>query len=161
MRVQRTRSSPSAPHSPLTRRPLGAGGRSWLWVVAPLVTVAAVSCASSGIERYCCPTPENQIRVSVRELLVHPAQEGQSVGVAASVLFRDVDGRVLFTARTDEAGRLVVPVDYRAVSTGQQLEARIDIGSQSFFGGVIGVTPGVQGYEIVVPPLAAVVRVEM
>src|SRR5689334_16349213 len=26
MRVQRTRSSPSAPHSPLTRRPLGAAG---------------------------------------------------------------------------------------------------------------------------------------
>ena len=30
MRVQRTRPSPSAPHSPLTRYPLGAAGRAWV-----------------------------------------------------------------------------------------------------------------------------------
>ena len=31
-RVQRTRSSPSARHSPLTRHPLGGPGTRWAWV---------------------------------------------------------------------------------------------------------------------------------
>jgi len=46
MRVQRTRSSPSAPHSPLTRWPLGG------WNVMPaLVLMSTVlGCASTGVD---------------------------------------------------------------------------------------------------------------
>jgi hypothetical protein len=44
MRVQRTRSSPSAPHSPLTRRPLGGG--NLLFRVVILLALAVAACRS-------------------------------------------------------------------------------------------------------------------
>ena len=43
MRVQRTRSSPSAPHSPLTRRPLGGGSRSGALAMALLLACSVAS----------------------------------------------------------------------------------------------------------------------
>jgi hypothetical protein len=45
MRVQRPRSSPSAPHSPLTRRPLGGGRRC---VGCTIILAVAASACSSG-----------------------------------------------------------------------------------------------------------------
>ncbi len=42
-RVQRTRSSPSAFRSPLTRRPLGRGRSSWALGLAPALAIASLS----------------------------------------------------------------------------------------------------------------------
>jgi len=47
MRVQRTRSSPSAPHSPLTRYPLGSAWRQAAIVAGIHLAVVAAACASS------------------------------------------------------------------------------------------------------------------
>jgi hypothetical protein len=47
MRVQRTRSSPSAPHSPLTRRPLGGQSRCFGLVALAVLAVSATFCAST------------------------------------------------------------------------------------------------------------------
>jgi hypothetical protein len=45
-RVQRARSSPSAPHSPLTRRPLGRA-KCWCGLLATVVAAAITSCQSA------------------------------------------------------------------------------------------------------------------
>jgi hypothetical protein len=121
---------------------------------ALFLPMIASRCASRGGVSPSLPA-EDSIRVSVRQVLVYPAQPGQHIGVAAEVLFRDVDGRVLFRSRTDDAGRLTIPVDYHRLRPGQEIEARV-VDRTWFFGGVVAVVPELQTYRIVLPPNVAV-----
>ena len=145
-RVQRTRSSPSALRSPLTRCPLGARSNSWAAVA--LVLSCVTSCRSSGIAKYCCPQPENEVVVAVHCL----GPDGQgSVKSVATVLFRDSDGSVLFRSVTDREGRVTIPIDYRAVKFDQRFEALLfrDTGLGEV-GAIAGGSPGTKQYEILV-----------
>src|SRR5262245_30556500 len=90
MRVQRTRSSASPPHSPLTRYPLGGLARngSRVAVAAGLATVVLVGCISyRGKQYWAWETPPGWPVTSVCE--ERPDGQGTSVQV---VVVDEVDG---------------------------------------------------------------------
>jgi ketosteroid isomerase-like protein len=61
-RVQRTRSSPSAPHSPLTRRPLGTGSHALLWRRRAIqVAVTAILFAGCATQKPAKPDGASQV----------------------------------------------------------------------------------------------------
>jgi hypothetical protein len=151
MRLKRTSSPASHRCEPLTRHPLGTRAVG-PWALA--LTLSVLGCRSSGIAAYCCPAPENQILVLVRQPLTHGVDPRQTIGIQGWVVLRDADGRALFRADTDKTGRLMIPVDYRAVKTGQQLEAHVDLGGGIDIGALVGVRMGQREYQLVVDPLA-------
>jgi hypothetical protein len=69
MRVQRTRSSPSTPHSPLTRKPLGGQrrGRALQSAIWACLVAALASCSST------TPTPATKSRAVVSVASIEPA----------------------------------------------------------------------------------------
>lgn len=77
---------------------------------------------------------------------------------SADVVFRDRDGKITFSGTTDQSGQISVPVDARALRSGERLEATIGSGSPLYFGAIVGLTPGRSDYELFLPPLKSMTR---
>jgi hypothetical protein len=141
-RLQRT------PSAPLSRQPLGASAR--LATFAGVFAALGINaCSTSGLSRYCCPQPENRLQVCVRTPLENPSSPGLLTGIRATVVLREVDGTVLFRGDTDETGRLVLAIDYRAIRLGQRLEAFAAGGRLE---AAESLQPGVRAWQLVVTP---------
>ncbi len=98
MRVQRTRSSPSAPHSPLTGFPLGAGrGRIGLILVSLLAGVAIRTAwaQDSKVKDLATLEPDLKVAIAAREKANLQGDTAQIEALmAAEYVQTDIGGRV-------------------------------------------------------------------
>lgn len=166
--LQAVRTEVSSPggfmRSPLSRQPLGVSLKSVGLVGLAVLGAAATSCHSSGLQSYCCPQPQDKVRICVRRLLQNPESPGLTTGIPATVIFRDVDKRVLFRGKTNDAGKIDLEIDYRALRHGQNVEAAA-IWRSARLMAVEPLRPGVQKYKLVVtaggaPPEAFVTDID-
>jgi hypothetical protein len=147
--LQRTRVRPAGGRSPLSFETLCASLKRLGFVALATLWAAGVTgCGSTGMQSYCCPHAENRVRLCVRRELEHPEMLGLTTGIPAKVLFRDVDGRVLFEGKTNDVGIIDLQIDFRALRYGQRVEA-FAVWQSTNLTVVQELRPGVQKYKMI------------
>jgi len=97
-------------------------------------------------------TSENQVHSCHVRVTTYDSVNRKLVEGTADVVVRAANGTVLFSGRTDSHGELVVPLDFRAFKSGDQIEARVGDPQEGFYGAFVSASGRNGHYDIVLPP---------